>query len=304
MKYQFIAKHQGKYSVRHACVLLGISRSGYYAWKKRKPSQREHEKQALIDHIRRVHRRSRRTYGSPRVYAQLKKEGYTCNRKTVARLMRQEGLKGQRKYRRVVTTNSKHSFPVAPNVLNREFFAHTPNKKWVADITYILTREGWLYLAVILDLFSRKVVGWEMSSYIDADLVEKALRMALFRRQPEFGLLHHSDWGSQYASHQILNILEANRIQVSTSGKGDCYDNAVMESFFGTLKNEWVHYQKYQTRSFARTDIFSYIEGFYNTVRLHSSLGYLSPNEFEGVSCKSSFAYRCESGRGNSQVAT
>lgn len=281
MKYQFIAKHQDRYPVGRACALLGISRSGYYAWKKRKPSQREHNKQALIDFIRRIHRMSRRTYGSPRVYAQLKKLGYTCNLKTVARLMRQDGLKGQRKSRRVVTTNSKHNFPVAPNVLNREFQADKPNQKWVADITYIPTGEGWLYLAGVLDLFSRKVVGWEMSNQIDAELVEKALRMALYQRQPGKGLLHHSDRGSQYASYQIRNILADNHIQVSMSGKGDCYDNAVMESFFGTLKNEWIHHQKYETRSRARTDIFRYIEGFYNTVRLHSSLGYLSPNEFE-----------------------
>jgi transposase InsO family protein len=215
------------------------------------------------------------------VYAQLKKQGIACNQKTVAKYMRQEGLKGQRKYRRVVTTNSKHDFPVAPNLLNREFQAERPNQKWVSDITYIRTAEGWLYLAGVLDLFSRKVVGWEMSSFIDADLVERALRMALYQRQPAIGLLHHSDRGSQYASHQIRDILAANHIQVSMSRRADCYDNAVMESFFGTLKNEWVHHQKYQTRSQARTDIFSYIEGFYNTVRLHSSLGYLSPNEFE-----------------------
>jgi len=281
MKYQFIAQNQGQYPVGRACALLGISRSGYYAWKKRKPSQREHDIQALIDHIHRIHMKSRRTYGSPRVWAQLRKEGHFYNRKTIARLMRQEGLKGLRKYRRVVTTDSKHQFPVAPNLLKREFHAESPNQKWVADITYIPTDEGWLYLAGVLDLFSRKVVGWEMSNHIDSDMVEKALRMALYQRQPDFGLLHHSDRGSQYASHQIRDILEANRIMVSMSGKGECYDNAVMESFFGTLKNERVHHQKYKTRSFARTDIFGYIEGFYNTVRLHSSLGYLSPIEFE-----------------------
>jgi transposase InsO family protein len=281
MKYRFIEKHQDRYSVGRVCALLGISRSGYYAWKKRKPSQREQTNQALIDHIRRIHKMSRKAYGSPRVYAQLKKQGYTCNQKTVARLMHQDGLKGQRKYRKVITTNSKHSFPVAPNVLNREFQAEKPNQKWVADITYIPTEEGWLYVAGVLDLFSRKIVGWEMSSQIDAALVEDALRMALYQRQPGKGLLHHSDRGSQYASYQIRNILDANQVQVSMSGKGNCYDNAVMESFWATLKNEWVHHQKYKTRSQARTDIFGYIEGFYNTVRLHSTLGYLSPAEFE-----------------------
>ena len=277
MKYRFIERHQDRYSVGRVCALLGISRSGYYAWKKRKPSQREQTNQALIDHIRRIHRMSRKAYGSPRIYAQLKKQGYTCNRKTVARLMRQDGLKGQRKYRKVITTNSNHKFPVAPNVLNREFTADGPNQKWVADITYIPTEEGWLYVAGVLDLFSRKIVGLDMSSEIDATLVEKALRMALYLRQPGKGLLHHSDRGVQYASHQIRNILAANQIQVSMSGKGNCYDNAVIESFWGTLKNEWVHHQKYKTRSQARTDIFGYIEGFYNTVRLHSTLGYLSP---------------------------
>lgn len=281
MKFQFVAKHQGRYPIRRVCALLGISRSGYYAWRNRKPSQREHRMQILISNIRGAYKRSRKIYGSPRVYAQLKKQGIACNLKTVAKYMRQEGLKGQRKYRRIVTTNSRHAFPVAPNLLNRAFHAERPNQKWVGDITYIRTAEGWLYLAGVLDLFSRKVVGWEMSSFIDADLVERALRMALYQRQPAFGLLHHSDRGSQYASHQIRNILAANHIQISMSRRADCYDNAVMESFFGTLKNEWVHHQKYQTRSQARTDIFSYIEGFYNTVRLHSSLGYLSPNEFE-----------------------
>ena len=281
MKYRFIEKHEKDYSVSRLCMMLKISRSAYYGWKKRKPSQREQNNQALIDHIRRVHKMSRKAYGSPRVYAQLKKQGIGCTKKRVARLMRQDGLKGRRKYHKMITTHSKHDFPVAPNVLNREFKAEKPNQKWVADITYIPTDEGWLYVAGILDLFSRRIVGWDMSSQIDAALVENALRMALFQRQPGKGLLHHSDRGSQSASHQIRNILAANQILVSMSNKGNCYDNAVMESFWGTLKNEWVNYQKYETRSQARTDIFSYIEGFYNTVRLHSTLGYLSPAEFE-----------------------
>jgi putative transposase len=281
MKYQFIEKHRKQYSVNRLCLMLGIRRSSYYAWTKRKPSQQEQNNQALIEHIRRIHKKYRKTYGSPRMYVQLKKEEIPCSQKRVARLMRQDGLKGQRKYRKVITTNSKHDFPVAPNVLNREFSAEKPNQKWVSDITYIPTDEGWLYLAGILDLFSRKIVGWATSDLIDATLVEKALRMALYQRGPGRGLLHHSDRGSQYASHQIRNILADNQILVSMSAKGNCYDNAVMESFWGTLKNEWVNQQKYQTRSQARTDIFSYIEGFYNTVRLHSTLGYLSPAQFE-----------------------
>ena len=287
MKYRFIEKHKNEYSVGRICELLGVSRSGFYAWKNRKPSQREQINRALIDHIHRIFRMSRKTYGSPRVYAQLRKQGYTCNQKTIARLMRREGLKGQRKYRKVITTNSNHKFPIASNLLNREFTADRPNQKWVADITYIPTGEGWLYVAGVLDLFSRKIVGWDMSSQIDSTLVERALRMALYQRHPGKGLLHHSDRGVQYASRQIRDILAANQIQVSMSRKGDCYDNAVMESFWGTLKNEWVHHQKYKTRSQARTDIFGYIEGFYNTVRLHSTLGYLSPSEFEAKYQKS-----------------
>jgi len=283
MKYEFVARHQDKYAVSRMCGMLGISRSSYYAWRKRKPSQREHHMQIMLGYIREIYKLSRKTYGSPRVHAELKRQGLACNQKTVARLMRLEGLQGQRKHRRVTTTDSNHCFPIAVNLLNRDFHADQPNQKWVADITYIPTAEGWLYLAGVLDLFSRKAVGWEMSNRIDADLVERALRMALYQRQPGRGLIHHSDRGSQYASHQIRNLLAANQIQVSMSGKGNCYDNAVMESFFGTLKNEWVHHQRYQTRYQARSDIFKYIEGFYNTVRLHSSLGYMSPNEFEAM---------------------
>jgi transposase InsO family protein len=281
MIYRFIEKHQEHFSVGHMCQVLSVARSAFYAWKKRVPSQREHDNQALIEHIRRIHKLSRKAYGSPRVYFQLKKQGLSCSPKRVARLMRQDGLKGRRKYRKVRTTDSQHGFPVAENVLNREFEAEKPNQKWVADITYIPTDEGWLYLAGVLDLYSRKIVGWSMSNLIDADLVEKALRMAYYQRQPEQGLLHHSDRGSQYASHQIRDLLATSHTQASMSRKADCWDNAVMESFWGTLKNEWVHHQKYKTRAEAKTDIFEYIEGFYNTFRLHSTLGYLSPVEFE-----------------------
>jgi len=281
MKYRFIERNQRRFPIQRLCWLLGLQRSSYYAWKKRKPSQQEQNNRALIEHIRRIHRLSRRTYGSPRVYAQLQRQGIACSPKRVARLMQQDGLQGQRRSRRVITTHSRHSLPVAPNRLNREFYADRPDQKWVADITYIPTAEGWLYLAGVLDLYSRKIVGWAMSEQIDANLVEQALRMALYQRRPARGLLHHSDRGSQYASHQIRALLEVHQIQISMSGTGNCYDNAVMESFWGTLKNEWVHRQKYQTRAQAKSDIFAYIEGFYNTVRLHSTLGYCSPMEFE-----------------------
>jgi len=281
MIYGFIERHQDDFAVESLCRVLGITRSSYYRWKKHSPSKREQDNQVLIEHMRRIHQFSRKTYGSPRMYAQLRKQGLVCSPKRVARLMRQDGLQGRRKYRRVHTTDSQHTFPVAQNTLNREFKADRPDQKWVADITYIPTEEGWLYLAGVLDLYSRKIVGWSMSSIVDANLVEKALRMALYQRQPLQGLLHHSDRGSQYASSQIRSLLDANHIQVSMSAKGNCYDNAVMESFWATLKNEWVHYQRYQTRAQAKTDIFAYIEGFYNTHRLHSTLGYLSPVEFE-----------------------
>lgn len=281
MKYRFIDKYQMRYSVRQQCDVLGVSKSGYYAWQVRRKREKKDTLRALITHIHRIYQKSRRTYGSPRIHAELRAEGVMCNHKRIARLMRLEGIQGRRKHRKVTTTDSKHGFPVAPNLLNREFTAEAPNEKWAADITYIPTREGWLYLAVVLDLYSRKIVGWSMSQEITADLVENALRMALFERQPDPGLLHHSDRGSQYASNQIRRIMAANNIQVSMSRTGNCYDNAVMESFFSTLKCEWVHHQNYKTRTEASRDIFNYIAGFYNPVRRHSALGYLSPNQFE-----------------------
>jgi transposase InsO family protein len=283
MKYRFIEKHQMMYPVGQQCC-VGCFASGYYAWRERQKKGKDDEAhRALIEHIRRIHKKSRRTYGSPRIHAELRAEGVVCNRKRVARLMRLEGIQGRRKRRKAATTDSKHPYPVAPNLLNREFEAQAPNEKWVADITYIPTREGWLYLAVVLDLYSRKIVGWSMSHQVTADLVEDALRMALYERQPDPGLLHHSDRGSQYASEQIRRILAANHIQVSMSRTANCYDNAVMESFFSTLKCEWVHHQDYNTRTEASRDIFEYIAGFYNTIRRHSTLGYVSPNQFEAI---------------------
>ena len=282
MRYRFIEKHQPQYPIRQQCAVLGVARSGYYAWRGRQMDEEKKDRlRALIAHIHRIYQKSRRTYGSPRVHVELRAAGVVCNRKRVARLMRQEGLQGRRKRRKAVTTDSKHAYPVASNRLNREFGAAAPNEKWVADITYIPTQEGWLYLAVVLDLYSRKIVGWSMSHQVTADLVEDALRMALYERQPDPGLLHHSDRGSQYASDQIQQIMSANQIQVSMSRTGNCFDNAVMESFFSTLKCEWVHHQNYKTRTEASQDIFEYIAGFYNTIRRHSALGYLSPNDFE-----------------------
>jgi putative transposase len=281
MKYLFIEKNQPRYPVRRQCQALGVSHSGYYAWQARQKRPEDERFRALIEHIRRIHHRSRRTYGSPRVCAELRATGTVCNHKRVARLMRLEGLYGRRKQRKVRTTDSRHNFPIAHNLLNRQFRADAPNTKWVADITYIPTHEGWLYLAAVMDLYSRKIVGWSMNTQITADLVENALRMALYERQPAPGLLYHSDRGGQYASEQVRQILAANHIAVSMSRTGNCYDNAVMESFFSTLKCEWVHHQDYKTRTEASRDIFDYIAGFYNNARRHSTLGYLSPNEFE-----------------------
>jgi putative transposase len=281
MKYLFIEKNQPRYPVRRQCQALGVSHSGYYAWQARQKRPEDERFRALIEHIRRIHHRSRRTYGSPRVCAELRATGTVCNHKRVARLMRLEGLYGRRKQRKVRTTDSRHNFPIARNLLNRQFRADAPNTKWVADITYIPTHEGWLYLAAVMDLYSRKIVGWSMNTQITADLVENALRMALYERQPAPGLLYHSDRGGQYASEQVRQILAANHIAVSMSRTGNCYDNAVMESFFSTLKCEWVHHQDYKTRTEASRDIFDYIAGFYNNARRHSTLGYLSPNEFE-----------------------
>jgi len=287
MKYLFIEKHAPPYRVRQLCQALEVSSSGYYAWRQRQARLPDPQQAALLGHIQRIHRRSLGTYGSVRVHAQLDQEGFHYNRKRIARLMRLNGLVGRRKVRKASNTDSRHDHPVAQNLLNREFRAAAPNAKWVADITYIPTREGWLYLAVVLDLYSRKAVGWSMMATLTADLVEAALKMALFERQPEPGLLHHSDRGSQYASEQIRQLLEAQHITVSMSRTANCYDNAVMESFFSTLKCEWVYFQDYRTRAQASLDIFAYIAGFYNRVRLHSTLGYLSPEQFEAQSGKS-----------------
>jgi transposase InsO family protein len=281
MKYRFIEKYQNRYPIEQQCGVLGVSRSGYYAWRVRQKKGQANPHQALIEHIRRIHAKSRRTYGSPRIQAELRAEGVVCNHKRVARLMRVAGLQGRRQRRKVTTTDSKHNFPIAPNLLNRKFETEGPNLKWVSDITYIPTREGWLYLAVVMDLYSRKIVGWSMAPLISADLVEGAIRMALYEREPNPGLLHHSDRGSQYASAQIRQILEANHIQVSMSRVGNCYDNAVVESFFSTLKCELIYRKNYKTRTEASADIFEYIAGFYNTVRRHSTLGYRSPYQFE-----------------------
>jgi len=260
---------------------MEVSTSGYYAWRDRPVSERAQANQKLVSEIRDIHVQSRQTYGSPRVHAELVARGFPVGKNRVARLMRVEDIRARRKKKRKITTDSQHPYPVAPNLLHRDFQAEAPNEKWLGDITFIPTAEGWLYLAAILDLFSRKIVGWAMDETLESILVEQAYQMAVQNRRPAAGLLHHSDRGSQYAGVAYQSLLSAYRMQVSMSDTGDCYDNAPMESFFSTLKCEQIHFQDYNTRVEAKTDIFAYIEGFYNRTRRHSSLGYLSPDEFE-----------------------
>jgi transposase InsO family protein len=281
MKYTFIAAHTEQFPVQRMCRVLGVGRSGYYAWQRRSPSSRAQANQTLVELIRAEHQASRKTYGSPRIQMALQRKGVACGRHRVARLMHQHGIYVQRRRKaHPVTTQRQPGVVPAPNRLNQDFSAPAPNRKWVSDFTYIETGEGWLYLAVVLDLFSRRVIGWAMSETMDTALVEAALRMALLGRRPEAGLLHHSDQGSQYTSAAYLSCLTAASSQLSMSRVGNCYDNAVMESFFGTLKTECVT-GPFLTRTQARTTIFEYMEVWYNRQRLHSTLGYFSPVDFE-----------------------
>lgn len=261
------------------CRVLDVSRGGYYAWRGRPISSRTQQEQHLSEQIRSVHKKSKGRYGATRIHAELCAQGGRCGRKRVARLMRQEGLRGRGKRKYRVTTDSDHAQPVAENLVLRQFGVETPNTVWCADMTYVWTKEGWLYLAVIIDLHSRRVVGWSMSERMTTGL--PALRMAHERRRPPPGLLHHSDRGSQYASRAYQLALESMGMICSMSRKGDYWDNAVVESFFANLKREEVADTVCQTRQEARSALFTYLEVFYNKERRHSSLGYLSPAEFE-----------------------
>ena len=281
MRFRFVEAEKAHYPIRLMCRCLAVSRSGYYAWRRRPPSVRVKQDARLRVEIAASHSASRRTYGSPRILRDLREEGHRVSRKRVARLMRELGLEGRRKRRFRATTDSQHRFPVAPNLLMRDFDVEAPNTAWVTDITYLATVEGWLYLVVILDLFSRRVVGYAMSERIDRELVLEALREALMHRPGARDLIHHSDRGSQYASHDYRDALEAAGITCSMSRRGDCWDNAVAESFFGTLKMELIYELPLQTRSATRSAVADYIETFYNVRRRHSSLDYQSPVEFE-----------------------
>ena len=262
--------------------MLGVSKSGYYAFQKRPVSERTKWRQGLVEEMQRVHEeRHKDCYGSPRMHQELLARGYEVCENTVAQLMKDHDLRAKTKKKFRHTTDSNHPHPVAENLLNQAFEQDEPDQVWVSDITYIPTREGWLYLVCVLDLYSRKVVGWSMSERMTKDLVLCALEMALLRRRPDAELMHHSDRGSQYASEAFQKLLRDENITCSMSRKGNCYDNAVMESFFASLKKELVHQEDYQTRAEARQSLFEYIEVFYNQERLHSSLGYVSPAEYE-----------------------
>ncbi len=281
MKYSFIEAHRPLWRLRRMCQVLRVSRTGYFAWRHRPASRHEDEDRALTTRIQRIHERSRKTYGSPRIHQELRSQGTPISRKRVERLMRASGIQVRPKARFVTTTDSNHAFPVAPNLLQQDFTATAPNRRWVTDITYVLTGEGWLYVAAIMDLFSRRVVGWAMCSSMDRSLVLAALDMAVKQRRPPPGLLHHSDRGSQYASLDYRQALTEHGMHASMSNRACCYDNAAMESFWHTLKSELITKRRFQTRAEATQAIFEYIEVFYNRLRRHSSIGYVSPMEFE-----------------------
>ena len=282
MRYRFIEVEKASYPIALMCRILQVSRGGYYAWRTRPESARSRSDRKLLVDIRAAHKASRRTYGSPRMQRELLAQGHSVGRHRVARLMRLDGLRGRRRRRFRTTTQSNHAHPVAANQLERQFAVEAPNQAWVTDITYVWTLQGWLYLCVILDLYSRRVVGWAMGGRINQALTLRALKMALAGRAPKPGLVHHSDRGSQYAAKIYRRLLKARGIECSMSRKGDCWDNAVAESFFATLKVELVYETLFITRAQARLQIFEYIEVFYNRVRRHSYLGYVSPVDYEG----------------------
>jgi putative transposase len=281
MRYDFIEAHRERWPVRLMCRLLLVSPGGYYDWRGRPQSDRAEKRDALVVAIKAVHAEVKARYGSPRVHAELAARGTPCCVNTVARLMRREGIAAKTKRKFRVTTDSNHDRPVAENVLDRRFEPVAPDRAWTADITYVATGEGWLYLAAVEDLHSRRIVGWSMSSRIDSRLVVDAMEMALAGRRPGEGLVAHSDRGSQYASEHYQGVLARHGIVCSMSRRANCWDNAPMESFFASLKKELTHGETYATREEARASLFEFIEVFYNRVRRHSSLGYKSPVEYE-----------------------
>jgi transposase InsO family protein len=263
------------------CKILEVSRSGYHNYIKRKMSQRQIENQFLLEQIKKIYHKFRGVYGSPRIYHELRKQGFVCNKKRVIRIMRTNGIKAKTKRKYKVTTNSGHGYPAAGNILGQNFNSKEINKVWASDITYIWTKEGWIYLACILDLCSRMIVGWFMDRRMSSSLVISALKQAINKRGENPGIIFHSDRGSQYVSEEVKSFLKGHKMIQSMSGKGNCYDNAVMESFFHTIKSELISFEQFQTRGEAKIKVFEYIEIFYNNQRSHSSIGYCSPTEFE-----------------------
>ena len=276
-----MAVHRDQFRLRSLCCVLGVSRSGYYAWRGRSLPHREQRNAALLVQIRAAYERGRRAYGAPRVHQELVHRGIPCGRHRVARLMRREGIVActERRFRWTATPRSE--LPAAPNRLQREFWASAPNRRWISDITSLRTGQGWLHLAIVLDLFSRRIVGWAMHATLTQALAREALAMALADRHPAPGLLFHSDRGGQYLSASVQQLLDAHGLVASTNRPGTCLDNAVAESFFHTLKTELVYHHHYRTREEARLAIFDYIAAFYNRIRLHSSVGYRSPEDHE-----------------------
>jgi len=277
VRYAFIEQHCDSYPVQLLCTALQVSDSGFTSWQRSDGPKKWWSDRELLKRIREIHEETKAAYGSPRIYQELKGLGIPVSKGRVERLMRENGLRGRHKRRFKATTDSKHTLPVAPNRLEQNFVTERPDQAWTADITYIATAEGWLYLAIVLDLYTRQIVGWAMRERMTKDLVIDALRMAWFRRRPAPGLIHHSDRGSQYCSHEFHKQLVAYEMLASMSRKGNCWDNATSESFFNSLKNERVHGSRYETRDAARADIFDYIEVFYNRRRRHSALGGESP---------------------------
>jgi putative transposase len=283
MRFRFIDAAKKEFPVQRLCKILGVSPSGYFAFKDRPACRRQREDVILLAHVRSAFAVSNGTYGSPRMTRDLQDDGLAIGRRRVARLMRDNGLRARQKRRFKRTTDSLHSFPVAPNLLDQDFTASGPNEKWGADISYVWTKEGWLYLAVVIDLFARRVVGWASSDRLRKELPLAALRRALLMRRPPKGLIHHSDRGSQYCSIDYQAELKKHGILISMSGKGNCFDNSMVETFFKTLKAELVWRTVFQTRADASASIGRYIDGFYNPVRRHSALDFASPIQFENA---------------------
>ncbi len=281
MRYQFISDEKKAYPVTLMCKVLLASRSGYYRWTKGVKSPRKLDYERLRPLVKEIHSQSKESYGARRIAEELTALGEPCGRTKAASLMREASVEAKQKKRFKVTTNSEHKLPVAPNLLERNFTADEPNRVYVGDITYIWTREGWLYLAIVLDLYSRRIVGWSMSNRMKTSLAVDALKMAIWRRKPGEGAIFHSDRGSQYCSKKFQKLLKSHKMRSSMSKKGDCWDNAVAESFFGSMKTERVNEMNYPSREEARRDIVDYIEMFYNSKRRHSYLGYLNPKDFE-----------------------